>query len=95
MFIELLIGRPAGVVGTGDAGGPGTTEGAKGGGSGGGGSGVSDGETSDGEAFAADGASSGEGAMLDEPDEPGGGEGAEALEFLPSMSLKTKKGASL
>ena len=43
------MGRPADVMGTCDAGGSGTTEGAEGGGSGG--SGVSGGETSGGEAF--------------------------------------------
>ena len=80
------MGRPADVVGTCDAGGSGTTEGAEGGGSGG--SGVSGGETSGGEAFDAGGATCGEGTMLDHPDDPGGAEGAEAVGFLPNMSLK-------
>lgn len=85
------MGRPADVVGTCDAGGSGTTEGAEGGGSGG--SGVSGGETSGGEAFDADGvdadgATCGEGTMLDHPDDPGGAEGAEVVGFLPNMSLK-------
>jgi len=80
------MGRPADVVGTCDAGGSGTTEGAEGGGSGG--SGVSGGETSGGEAFDVGSATVGEGAMLDPPDDPGGAEGAEVVGFLPNMSLK-------
>ena len=80
------MGRPADVVGTCDAGGSGTTEGAEGGGSGG--SGVSGGETSGGEVFDVDRATFGEGAMLDHPGDPGGAEGAEAEGFLPNMSLK-------
>ena len=92
----LLTARPVDAVGGTDtaggpdaAGGPESTEGAEGGGSGGGS------EASDGGAFAAGDAASNEEPMLDGPDEPGGGEGAEALGFLPSLSLKTKKGASL
>ena len=80
------MGRPADVVGTCDAGGSGTTEGAEGGGSGG--SGVSGGETSGGEVFDVGRATFGEGAMLDHPDDPGGAEGAEVVGFLPNMSLK-------
>ena len=80
------MGRPADVVGTCDAGGSGTTEGAEGGGSGG--SGVSGGETSEGEAFDVGRATFGEGGMLDHSDDPGGAEGAEAVGFLPNMSLK-------
>ena len=80
------MGRPADVVGTCDAGGSGTTEGAEGGGSGG--SGVSGGETSGGEAFDVGRVTFGEGAMLDHPDDPGGAEGAEVVGFLPNMSLK-------
>ena len=80
------MGRPADVVGTCDAGGSGTTEGAEGGGSGG--SGVSGGETFGGEAFDVGSATFGEGAMLDHPDDPGGAEGAEVVGFLPNMSLK-------
>ena len=80
------MGRPADVVGTCDAGGSGTTEGAEGGGSGG--SGVSGGEASGGEAFEVGRATFGEGAMLDHSDDPGGAEGAEAVGFLPNMSLK-------
>ena len=80
------MGRPADVVGTCDAGGSGTTEGAEGGGSGG--SGVSGGETSGGEAFDVGCATFREGGMLDQSDDPGGAEGAEAVGFLPNMSLK-------
>ena len=80
------MGRPADVVGTCDAGGSGTTEGAEGGGSGG--SGVSGGETSGGEAFDVGSATVGEEAMLGPPDDPGDAEGAEVVGFLPNMSLK-------